>query len=138
MHQTHIRVRGYHLDVFQHVNNARYLEFLEEARWSYFEDTGLTPLFMEGDLAMAVVNININYRRAALLGDDLLIRTRFETVNERHAVIAQEVVFRDSGKVAADATVVFVAVDKRSNRAVAFGGAMKDALDALAAEGRAA
>ena len=45
MHQTVVRVRGYHLDVFQHVNNARYLEFLEEARWSYFEDTGLTPLF---------------------------------------------------------------------------------------------
>ena len=45
MHQSAVRVRGYHLDVFQHVNNARYLEFLEEARWSYFEDTGLTPLF---------------------------------------------------------------------------------------------
>lgn len=30
--QTQIKVRGYHLDVYQHVNNARYLEFLEEAR----------------------------------------------------------------------------------------------------------
>ena len=28
--QTFIKVRGYHLDVYQHVNNARYLEFLEE------------------------------------------------------------------------------------------------------------
>ena len=28
--QTQIKVRGYHLDVYQHVNNARYLEFLEE------------------------------------------------------------------------------------------------------------
>ncbi|EJV5382956.1 TPA: hypothetical protein HMT81_08910, partial [Escherichia coli] len=25
--QTQIKVRGYHLDVYQHVNNARYLEF---------------------------------------------------------------------------------------------------------------
>ncbi|MFR0172146.1 thioesterase, partial [Escherichia coli] len=24
--QTQIKVRGYHLDVYQHVNNARYLE----------------------------------------------------------------------------------------------------------------
>ena len=45
-HQIRIKVRGYHLDVFQHVNNARYLEFLEEARWTYFDDHGLTPLFM--------------------------------------------------------------------------------------------
>lgn len=138
MHQTHIRVRGYHLDVFQHVNNARYLEFLEEARWSYFEDTGLTPLFVDGDLGMAVVNININYRRGALLGNDLVVHTRFSSVNERHAVIAQEIVFKDSGKTVADATVVFVAVDKQHNRAVAFAGAMKARLHALVATGAAA
>ena len=27
-----LKIRGYHLDVYQHVNNARY-RFLEEARW---------------------------------------------------------------------------------------------------------
>ena len=37
MHHTPIKVRGYHLDLYGHVNNARYLEFLEEARWAYFE-----------------------------------------------------------------------------------------------------
>lgn len=30
-HSIDIKVRGYHLDLFRHVNNARYLEFLEEA-----------------------------------------------------------------------------------------------------------
>ncbi len=29
-----IRVRGYHVDLFRHVNNARYLELLEEGRWA--------------------------------------------------------------------------------------------------------
>jgi thioesterase-3 len=28
--QTKIKVRGYHLDVYQHVNNARYLDFLKK------------------------------------------------------------------------------------------------------------
>ncbi len=37
--QTQIKVRGYHLDVYQHVNNARYLEFLEEARWDGLESS---------------------------------------------------------------------------------------------------
>lgn len=36
-HKTLIKVRGYHLDIYQHVNNARYLEFLEEGRWAAFE-----------------------------------------------------------------------------------------------------
>lgn len=33
-----LKVRGYHVDVFGHVNHARYLEFLEEARWAFFEE----------------------------------------------------------------------------------------------------
>jgi thioesterase-3 len=37
--QTKIKVRGFHLDVYQHVNNARYLEFLEEARWDGLENS---------------------------------------------------------------------------------------------------
>ncbi len=34
---TTVKVRGYHLDIYQHVDNACYLEFLEEARWAWFE-----------------------------------------------------------------------------------------------------
>ena len=41
--KTDIRVRGYHLDLYGHVNNARYLEFLEEARWDLF-DNNLDPM----------------------------------------------------------------------------------------------
>ncbi|WOD06656.1 acyl-CoA thioesterase [Marinomonas sp. GJ51-6] len=46
-----IKVRGYHLDVFQHVNNARYLEFLEEGRWAFFDEFGAGTDLMEQGLA---------------------------------------------------------------------------------------
>ncbi len=137
MHQTPIRVRGYHLDVFQHVNNARYLEFLEEARWAYFEETGLTPLFFETGLGMAVVNININYRRGAVLDDHLLVHTAFESVQQRSSVIAQTITLAGSDTVVADAKVVFVAFDQRANKAVAFDGVLKQRLQALVADNAA-
>lgn len=133
MHCTHVRVRGYHLDVFQHVNNARYLEFLEEGRWSYFEATGLTPLFFESGLGMAVVNININYRKGAVLDDDLEIRTWFESVQQRNAVLAQEVRIKGTDKMVADAKVVFVAFDQNTNKAVAFDGVLREKIDVLVA-----
>jgi len=67
-HHTHLTVRGYHLDVYRHVNNARYLEFLEEARWDYFDHNGLAEFFRNSRYGMAIVHIDIHYRRAALLG----------------------------------------------------------------------
>lgn len=36
-----LTVRNYHLDGYGHVNNARYLEFLEEARWTFFQEHDL-------------------------------------------------------------------------------------------------
>ena len=38
-----LTVRNYHLDGYGHVNNARYLEFLEEARWTFFQEHDLCP-----------------------------------------------------------------------------------------------
>ncbi|MBN0105715.1 hypothetical protein JTL63_34105, partial [Pseudomonas aeruginosa] len=55
--QTQIKVRGYHLDVYQHVNNARYLEFLEEARWDGLENSPAFQWMMEKNIAFVVVNI---------------------------------------------------------------------------------
>lgn len=66
--QTFIKVRGYHLDVYQHVNNARYLEFLEEARWEWLENEAGFRWMTENNIAFIVVNININYRSPAVLG----------------------------------------------------------------------
>lgn len=71
--QTTIKVRGYHLDVYQHVNNARYLEFLEEARWAWLEESEAFHWMNKREMAFVVVNININYRRPAVMGDVLII-----------------------------------------------------------------
>lgn len=132
MNQTHIRVRGYHLDVFQHVNNARYLEFLEEARWAYFEANHLTSLLVNADTGMAVVNIDIHYRRSAHMNDDLLITTRFTEIHPRKAVLSQIITFQHSNKVVADAKVVFVAFDRQRNKAIALNSTLRETLQHLA------
>ncbi|MDH8096138.1 long-chain acyl-CoA thioesterase FadM, partial [Klebsiella pneumoniae] len=54
--QTQIKVRGYHLDVYQHVNNARYLEFLEEARWDGLENSDSFQWMTAHNIAFVVVN----------------------------------------------------------------------------------
>jgi thioesterase III len=111
VHTIDIKVRGYHLDVFGHVNNARYLEFLEEARWAAIEKTiDLQAIASEG-YAFTVVNININYRRPALLNEILRVETELTRWGQRSAVIRQLVNLKESGTVVADAEVTFVMYD---------------------------
>jgi len=130
-HETDIRVRGYHLDLYQHVNNARYLEFLEEARWAYFEDAKILEAFLACGLSMIVVNININYRRGAVMNDTLSVQTGFKNVGNRSAVITQTIVLKGTDTVVADADITFVVVDPKTNKAVQLQGEIADLLQSL-------
>lgn len=87
--QTQIKVRGYHLDVYQHVNNARYLEFLEEARWDGLENSDSFQWMTAHNIAFVVVNININYRRPAVLSDLLTITSQLQQLNGKSGIYRQ-------------------------------------------------
>lgn len=123
---TRIIVRGYHLDLYSHVNNARYIEFLEEARWNYYEELyNMNSEIMEGK-AFLIVNININYRFPAVLGDVLLINVTVKHVGNKSIVLHQEIFLENSGKVVVDADVTFVITDITTGKALPMEGTLKD------------
>ena len=113
-----IKVRGFHIDIFSHVNNARYLEFMEEARWvvidKYFD---LKKMQAKG-IIFVVVNININYRRPASMGDILELYLGLTKIGGKSAVFYQEIRFKGTDTVVADAQATFVFADKNTGKAV--------------------
>jgi len=108
-HCTEIKVRGYHLDLYGHVNNARYLEFLEEARWALLEEGDL-DWFMKQGYALVVSRIDIRYLRPAGMSDVLEIETRMDRLLPRSGVILQRVLKKDTGKLVAEAEVTIAVV----------------------------
>ena len=106
-----IRVRGFHTDLYGHVNNARYLEFLEAARWQLFEDRDDFKRLMDGDENFVVVAISINYRRALVVNELAQVFTRLKSVGERSAVLYQEIRESKGGAICADAEITFVISD---------------------------
>ncbi|MDW5376747.1 thioesterase family protein [Halomonas sp. HP20-15] len=123
-----LRVRGFHLDGYAHVNNARYLEFLEEGRWAYFEQQfDLAALFNQG-LAAVAVNLNINYRRAAVIHDELEVLTSLSSLSHRSAVIHQKINRVGDGKRIADADFTFVLLDTKTGKSLPIDGEVRDTL----------
>lgn len=115
-----ITVRGFHLDIYQHVNNARYLEFLEEARWQYFDDANIMAELSQRDLAFVLANININYRQPALMNQRLLIETRFLSLGNKSCKVEQVIRLQSDNSVIADAQMTFVLIKASSGKAIAF------------------
>lgn len=126
---TFITVRGFHIDVYQHVNNARYLEFLETARWEWLDNKSGFKWMIENNIAFIVVNININYRKPATLGNVLRIDSSLQQLNTRSGVLEQ--VVTHDGDIVADATLTFVCIDLRTQKALTLEGELLERLREL-------
>lgn len=128
--QTEIKVRGYHADFYGHVNNARYLEFFEEARWAHMESAiDLRTLATRGFILL-VVNININYRKAVGVGETVMVSTVLDKLGKRSVVLKQELLMKDSAELAADAQVTFVIRDT-TGRAVPIEGEIQEEIEKI-------
>ncbi len=111
-----IKIRGYHIDHFQHVNNARYLEFLEEGRWHYSEKNNLISIFHQKGISHVTVNININYKRSAVVGEILRIETSVIKKNRKSVTMLQQVFLNDTDTLIADAQVTNVFLNINSGK----------------------
>jgi thioesterase-3 len=126
---TEIKIRGYHLDLYGHVNNARYLEFFEEARWAWLEEHLDIPAWQERGIGFVAVRITINYRRPAALGDVLVIASRLEHLGGKSGVVVQEARHSAAGDLVADAEVTFVVADIGRGRALPLEGEIRAELE---------
>ncbi len=74
-----ITVRGYEIDSFGHVNNAIYLNYMEQARWEILREMKLLNFFKEKELFLAVIDTYIKYSREVKIFDNLQIETTIES-----------------------------------------------------------
>ncbi len=110
------------LDELGHVNNARYLNFLEAGRMDWYAKAGLIQsteaTHRASGLDTVVVNINIDFSRECLLGERLVVETRPERLG-RKSLALRQVIKKPSGDLAAEAVVTSVVMDLQSRTAVA-------------------
>lgn len=106
-----IMVRSTEIDVNGHVNNAKYLEYLEWGREEWYERAGLPyDVFLRMGVQTVTVNININYRRECRQGDRLQVLTAPERAGRTSYSLKQRIV-DESGELRADAVVTCVTMD---------------------------
>lgn len=135
IHTTEIVVRGYHIDVYGHVNNARYLEFLEEARWeACAKRIDLKAMNRDG-FAFTVVNININFRRPAVMEDTLVIESEVTQFRRRSALFHQVIKIKGTNTVVVDADVTFLIFDQNKQKTAVLEGELLAKLQTLCDNG---
>jgi len=129
--EIEIKVRGYHLDIYAHVNNARYVEFLEEARWALFDDSEVGKEMISRGFAFTVVNINVSYLSEARVNDVLVIITDMEKIGNKSITLSQKIFRKADMKQVVDAEVTFVLVNMKTGKAVVIDDDIKSVISCV-------
>ncbi|EFM12526.1 thioesterase superfamily protein [Paenibacillus curdlanolyticus YK9] len=113
-------VRSTEIDVNGHVNNAKYLEYLEWGREEWYDANALHyDVFKTLGVQTVTVNINISYRKECRQGDRLIVTTEPQSIGRSSYVLKQEIV-NEHGELCADALVTSVTmnIETRKSHAV--------------------
>lgn len=130
-----LSVRWRDLDAFNHVNNSKYLSYLEEARLRWMMT--LPGMGLDDDVAPVVAASNLNYRRPIAWPGDVVIELFVERIGNTSVTVGHRIVDAgDGGVLYCDGNVVMVWIDRQNGRAAPLpeavrascaGGVRKDA-----------
>lgn len=110
-----LSVRWRDLDAFNHVNNSKYLSYLEEARLRWM--LTVPGMGLDEHVAPVVAASNLNYRRPIEWPGDVVIELFVERLGGSSLTIGHRIVdSRDGGVVYCDGHVVMVWIDRESGR----------------------
>jgi acyl-CoA thioester hydrolase len=107
-----------HLDMFDHVNNAAYLQLFEEARWDFITRNGYGPDQVRARrLGPTILEVTLRFRREIRGGAALRIVSRTTEYKSKIGRLAQEM-FLENGESACAAEFVFGLFDLDGRRLV--------------------
>ena len=119
-------VRWRDLDAFNHVNNSKYLSYLEEARLQWM--LTVPGQGMDEHVVPVVAAAHLNYRRPIEWPNDVAIELFIERLGNTSVGIGHRIVAADDADVLyCDGNVVLVWIDRDSGRAAPLPKAVREA-----------
>ena len=121
-----LSVRWRDLDAFNHVNNSKYLSYLEEARLRWM--LGVPGQGLDDHVAPVVAAAHLNYRRPIEWPAEVDIELFVERLGNTSVSIGHRIVdAHDASVVYCDGNVVMVWIDRGTGRAAELPVAVREA-----------
>lgn len=113
-----LTIREGHLDTFLHVNNATYLQILEEARWEIIANRGygLDDIKRRG-IGPVLLEVHIKFRKELKLREKIVIETKCTSVENKITRLTQEIKNED-GKVCCSALITIAVFDIKTRKII--------------------
>jgi|SRR5690606_1003183 YbgC/YbaW family acyl-CoA thioester hydrolase len=117
---TEHKVRPDDIDMFNHVHNSIYLDYVLDARYEQMEIYyGMSmEKFLELGYGWVVKSVQLDYKRPLKLGDKFSVTTGIISVNNKGCKVTFEIKNLKNNKTSTDGWFDFVMIDLKTGRSV--------------------
>lgn len=116
-----LTILEHHLDTFGHVNNAKYLELYEEARWDFITKNGLgLKEIMHDKIGPVVLDLNLTFKAELKNREQITIISQARTeMRNKFVMILDQKMLKSDGKVASTLTLSVGLMDLNQRKLIA-------------------
>jgi len=111
--ESTLKVRPDDIDMFNHVHNSKYFDYVLAARYDQMEQFYKMPMesFLESGFGWVVRTALVDFKRPLILGDTIKVRTGILTINEKGCRVQFEIENIRTKKIASDGWFDYVLID---------------------------
>jgi thioesterase-3 len=124
--ESELNVRPDDIDMFNHVHNSKYLDYVLAARYEQMDRYyGMSwQKFAELGFGWVVAKVTISFKRPLKIGDQMVVRTGILEMTEKGSTVQFEIVNKNTGKVCSDGIFDYVMIDLKTQRSCKVTAAM--------------
>jgi thioesterase-3 len=113
-----ILIREEHLDTFGHVNNARYLEIFEQARWDLITEHGFGLDFVRASgTGPVILEVNLRFLHEVKNRQQLLVRSFIDSYEGKIGRMTQQLI-DESERVCCEGKFVIAQWDTKTRKLI--------------------
>jgi thioesterase-3 len=111
--ESQLKVRPDDIDMFNHVHNSKYFDYVLAARYDQMEEFYKMPMesFLASGYGWVVRTALVDFKRPLILGDVIKVRTGILTINEKGCRVQFEIENVRTKKIASDGWFDYVLID---------------------------
>jgi YbgC/YbaW family acyl-CoA thioester hydrolase len=115
---SEIPVRPDDIDMFQHVHNSRYLDYIQAARYDQMVRCYKMSMeeFMIMGYGFVVKKAELNFKRALIMGDIMLISTQVKEFSGSDVIVEFEIVNKKNEKISCDGVMLYTMINLKTGR----------------------
>jgi thioesterase-3 len=116
--ETELTVRPDDIDMFNHVHNSKYFDYVLAARYEQMEKFYHMPMehFLENGYGWVVRTACVDFKRPLKMGNVIKIRTGILTINDKGCRVQFEIENTVTNKIAADGWFDYVMINTVTGR----------------------